>query len=39
VRRSWQRVLERQLRRREALTVVELTERWRREHAVAAASG
>jgi hypothetical protein len=39
VRRSWQRVLERQLRRREALTVVELTERWRRAHAVAAASG
>ena len=32
VRRSWQRVLERALRRREALTVVELTERWRRAH-------
>lgn len=29
VRRSWQRVLERELHRREALTVAQLTERWR----------
>jgi len=36
VRRSWQRVLERALRHREALTVVDLTERWRRGAAQAA---
>ena len=36
VRRSWQRLLERQLREREALTVAQIVERWQRVHRPAA---
>jgi len=36
VRRSWQHVLERHLHLRDALTVAQLTERWRRAHEPAA---